>query len=664
MRPTWNPALNDVILLLADRYPERDKARFAVKRAGMDPDEIDFTGTPKVFWMRIIEEANKRDQVLALLGVAREDFLNVDFSAWEERLRQPPEEVPPWQPPEQFLEEIPPWFPPVRGHGSNRFVGRVRELGEIHSGLRGQRSPATGGRSAQPFVRLVGIGGAGKSLLAEEYARRFGGAYPGGVFWLKAFGHDGAKKLDDGEREVERCRQFAGLAEALGVPIEQLKPPDVRRNLADQLGRRRDYLWVVDDLPSGMRLAAAVPWMAPTPNGYTLITTRAATDDWAGTTVKVDELDRDAAYKLLTHRRSPTDGEKAEAEALVQDLGYHALGLELAAVGVELQGYTEFRRKLADRFEDVLDFAAELFEVSGETLPQREVVNISHTLLTSIEALRLPPSMDFLRLAAQLAPGPISRTLVARAFAAADGVSAADGEKRADRAMKEVKSCSLARHVSGAALPVYALVVHTLVARTVRFRDPTPDRQRALRRAAADALGGIIQPQQGWQGELASDVDHARTVVLSMAECGADLNEDEVRSLVTVLQQIYPYTDEGGALWQKALEICGRVLGEQDPTTLIAMNRRAVWLYGLGDPDEALDMQEKVLELSRSIRGEEHADTCIAMQNLLETLGDLMNRFKSHDPKECAAKLAALSKQRDELRGRATGPPTLMNNPV
>lgn len=562
----------------------------------------------------------------------------------------------------------PQWYGSVSGFGSNRFVGRVHEFWEIHSGLQGPAVPAITNRVAAPFVRLAGIGGAGKSLLAEEYALRFGAAYPGGIFWLRAFGHDSAKLMDETEREAERERQFGGLAKSLGVLTMNNGPAEIHSDLVEKLKQRGAYLWVVDDVPFGMTLAAASSWMAPTPNGHTLVTTRADTDDWRGTTVKVDQLEPQAAYRLLTHRRSPTDEEKEDAEALVTELGNHALGLELAARGVKQQGYAEFRRKLADRSKDELDFVAKLFEVRRETLPHRETVNlnISRTLLISIEALRAPDSMDFLRLAAQLAPGLISRKLVSRTFALADGVSADDGEERAQLAIEELEACSLAQCSSGEGQPADAVLVHTLVARTVRFQDHAQDRWRILRRGAADALAEIIEPSRGWQGELASDLDHARMIILSLVESGPGLNKEETRSLVMVLQQIYPYTAEAGALWQKALEICLRVLGEQAPNTLIAMNRRAVWLYGLGDPDEALDMQEKVLELSRTIRGEEHADTRIAIQNLLDTLEYSMSQFKTHSPKECAARLQALIKERGQLRraSQATGPPTLMNNPV
>jgi hypothetical protein len=85
---TWNPALNDLILLLAGLIPDRDKSRLAVRRAGLDPDEIDFSGVPKIFWMRAVEEANRRDRVQDLINVAKDEFPNVHLAALEEQLRR------------------------------------------------------------------------------------------------------------------------------------------------------------------------------------------------------------------------------------------------------------------------------------------------------------------------------------------------------------------------------------------------------------------------------------------------------------------------------------------------------------------------------------------------------------------------------------------------
>jgi hypothetical protein len=85
----WNAALNDLIALLAGLYPEADKARFVVRRAGLDPYESDITGTPKIFWMRIIEDANRRDAVQKLVDVAKAEFQNINFDSLEQQLRTP-----------------------------------------------------------------------------------------------------------------------------------------------------------------------------------------------------------------------------------------------------------------------------------------------------------------------------------------------------------------------------------------------------------------------------------------------------------------------------------------------------------------------------------------------------------------------------------------------
>jgi hypothetical protein len=90
MPVVWAKGLNDLILLLAGLYPDPDRARFAVRRAGMDPDGLDLAGPPRIVWLRIVEEANRRQAVYALLNVAREDYSNLDLAALEKQLQQEP----------------------------------------------------------------------------------------------------------------------------------------------------------------------------------------------------------------------------------------------------------------------------------------------------------------------------------------------------------------------------------------------------------------------------------------------------------------------------------------------------------------------------------------------------------------------------------------------
>ena len=62
--------------------------------------------------------------------------------------------------------------------GSTRFVGRLKEMWEVHSLLHaGDVAQITGAAAATGGIGQVqGLGGVGKSLLAEEYALHFGAA--------------------------------------------------------------------------------------------------------------------------------------------------------------------------------------------------------------------------------------------------------------------------------------------------------------------------------------------------------------------------------------------------------------------------------------------------------------------------------------------------------
>ena len=169
----------------------------------------------------------------------------------------------------------PPWYG-YRGLGSNRFVGRLPELWYIHSGLHASKVPVITHAIGSGLVQLYGTGGMGKSLLAEEYALRFGAAYPGGVFWLRAFGHtDLQPALGAEERETERQRQIRTFAELLGLLVKDRNPVEIEGHLGRELSYRGEpFLWFVDDLPSGLAANTLRSWLAPHPLGKTLITTR------------------------------------------------------------------------------------------------------------------------------------------------------------------------------------------------------------------------------------------------------------------------------------------------------------------------------------------------------------------------------------------------------
>jgi len=214
------------------------------------------------------------------------------------------------------------------------FVGRARELWELHGQLTANRMSIVTGTTGQAAAQLRGLGGIGKSLLAREYAIRFGPAWPGGVFWLNACGHDDTKGgLDAGSREALRLDQVRAFAERLGICADGLKPEEVEGALSRRLEERgQPCLWIVDDLPSGLDLNALQRWVAPWPGAATLITTRSTEYGALGRHVDLDVLEEEDACRLLTARRAPEGpAEEQAAREIAGELGRHPLAVEIAA---------------------------------------------------------------------------------------------------------------------------------------------------------------------------------------------------------------------------------------------------------------------------------------------------------------------------------------------
>ncbi|WP_290649021.1 hypothetical protein [Aquisalimonas sp.] len=269
-----------------------------------------------------------------------------------------------------------------------------------------QPAPVCRGQLAQ----LRGSGGIGKSLLAEEYALRFGAFWPGGVFWLRAYGHsdrpeESAAALAQ-RREDEYRDQLGNFALAQGVAIRELNTRQIRAVLAARLQALGPYLWIVDDLPDGNR-AELGRWLAPSSNGQTLLTTRSRRHDALGKPIDLGLLPPPDARALLTRDHAPQDAaERAAVDAILTRLEGHALALDVAGAACQRQGYQGF-----------LALAAQL---AGE-LPNGHNPNIAVTFLGSIQALP-PEGLDFLRLCAQLAAAPVERSLVARCLAIVEGL--------------------------------------------------------------------------------------------------------------------------------------------------------------------------------------------------------------------------------------------------
>jgi hypothetical protein len=449
-------------------------------------------------------------------------------------------------------------------------------------------------------------------LLAREYAIRFGPAWPGGVFWLNACGHDDTKgALDAGSREALRLDQVRAFAERLGICADGLKPEEVEGALGRRLNEQgQPCLWIVDDLPSGLDSTAIERWAAPWPGAATLITTRSTEYGALGRHVDLDVLEEEDACRLLTARRAPEGpAEEQAAREIAGELGRHPLAVEIAAAFLAkgIRNFTEYLGELQRDDQDALEYGALL----REALPTGHERSIAATLLKSIRQLG-PEGADLLRLAAELAVEPIPVSLMREVFEEA-GVQQATAALTA--ALDQADSLSLCQKAGND-----ARLVHTLVSRTVRryWRDPA--RAEGLRQAAVRVLirrlEGKVDDPDG-RRQVTREVAHAQHLV-----SGRMANAELATLGLWIARYHYSSGDFSAAraLEEQVLEARRRLSGPEHPDTMTAMLNLASTLWAQGELKEARKLQEQVLEALRRLLGAEHPATLTAMNNLAQTL--------------------------------------------
>ncbi len=398
----------------------------------------------------------------------------------------------------------------------------------------------------------------------------------------------------------------------------------IKGALKSEIERRdKPCLWIVDDVPNALDGEALRRWFAPHPLAKTLLTTRSREYGSLAHGIDLSVLAPEEAYELLTSRRQPAGAEEEEqARLLAEDLGRHALALDVTASALQnsvaAKPFADFRAKLARPEKDALELA----EALSDALPNGHEKSIAQTFLRSIRSLG-PEGMDFLRLASVLAVAPIPASLVTAVFEQADQLSHDDAEERASLALKQVTAASLAER---AGEQHEARSVHTLVSRTVRFQEKgSPERTGALRTAAVEALRAEIAKvakDPRIRGESELHVTHARQLVTGVT----NVNEANLLGWIARYDHVRGSYVSARALRTRELEFRISAQGEEHPATLTARNNLAQTLQDQGDLAGARQHQEQVLAAFRRLLGEDHSDTLGTRNNLAGTLkaqGDL-----------------------------------------
>ena len=471
---------------------------------------------------------------------------------------------------------------------------------------------------------LCGLGGAGKTSVAVEYAHRHLAEV--GVCWQFA-----------AEDPAVLAAEFGVLAAQLGAR----QAADARDPVASVHGvlarMTAGWLVVFDNAPDRASVARFVPPAGP---GRVLITTQ--NQIWPpGQAVDVPVLDPVVAADFLVSRTG--DPDRVAARELAGLLGGLPLALEQAAAYLQATGTTLARYLLSfrDRQADLLARG----EVAGHP-------DVAATLGLALSRLagEAPAAAGLVRLLAFLAPEAVPLAVLLAGDGAAGrlspAVAAAVGGLLGDAVAAGDAIAALRRYSLVTPAGDGLVLVHRLVQATTRAQLPADEADgwgqaaAALIEAAVPAnpdspaawpvcavllpharavldltSSGIRQIAQylGWSGSYPAARDLLQ--LIADAHTGSDAYGPEHRNTLAARSQLASWTgmagDAAGARDQCAalLPTYERVRGAEHPDTLTTRHNLARWTGWAGDVAGARDQFAALLPVRERVQGAEHPDT-------------------------------------------------------
>jgi tetratricopeptide (TPR) repeat protein len=563
------------------------------------------------------------------------------------------------------------------------FIGRIGHLWHLHEAL-GVAATST------RCVQLIGDPGAGKTWLADEYARLFAAAYPGGVFRLDAGWFEGASPQ---QLRIMRTLMWREVAGPLGIDCESLDDETIDsrvRACLDASGQ--PYLWIIDHVPARQAADELRAWLAPSARGATVLIAR--TDEYAalGAQIVVAGLDEQEARTLLQrHKPMATPQEVAAGRQLIQQLGHHALALHFAASRLARSTYDRMLLQLVAPSRE----AAQLADSLAPALDHPQLIGIAVSLQRSIARLS-PQARHVLRLACVVAAAPVPLALLHTALAQQVRSAAAHTAlSQTQLAIDELFGFGLAQRLDHDRLSITPLVREgVLGCESPAELDAARDLVVAIlagelpQALAADSSNHYwswiphvlhitrtatpssqLVEVSGWLARFGAlgalltgnrravvlleqgDISNAQQLLdMEVAARRIGLGEDHPQTVTPVNNLAVAHSLRGEfaqarKLFEQAIELRRRALGDDHNGLLTPLNNLGVVLWHEGEHAKARALFEKVAELRRQLLGERHPETLVSMRNLAVAL--------RHDGEYVAAR--TLLEHVVEVRGAALG---------
>jgi len=549
---------------------------------------------------------------------------------------------------------------------NRHFVGRREELRQLREML----ACATVG----VITAVQGLGGVGKTALANEYAHAFAGEYGGGRWLVRCEGQDNL------------FTALLQLATPLRVEFNDLEKKDTelaaRRILAELEARtaaarteqrpRSDCLLILDNVDQPALLAPAqtaklpkAPWL------HILATTRLGQDQLFERQVDrrflaLDELPEQDALRLI-ERLQPggtftSDAEREAARAIVRRLGSFTLAVEGVAVylgvhpGVSCAG---FLKRLEAEGLGAEEAVVREGEVASQMRHREKQLSLAlgpllDTLSAEerfvLECAALLPA-DFIplpwlralaeeRFPALATPPPgypepwpqIARRLLGRRLLAPTADRDETGAPRTVRMHRLVQEV-LRRRAGFAGEELLGRIEGRAKSRCVFLIENWLKWEHRWEIAPLGALAGLLLDSGRTAGSWIANVVGVVHWQLGNYGAAEPLFRRALEALERVLGPEHPHTltsvnnlaqllnaqgNYGAAepLYRRALEARERVLGPEHPDTLTSVNNLAELLRTQGDYGAAEPLYRRVLEARERVLGPEHPDTLNSVNNL------------------------------------------------
>ena len=533
-------------------------------------------------------------------------------------------------------------------------AGREELLAELEARLAGDDE------NLRPrVVALTGLGGAGKTSVAVEYAHRHLGEL--GVAWqLPA------------EDPAVLAAGFGELAAQLGAAEGGDPVAAVHSVLAAGPAR---WLLVFDNAPDRGSVVSFVP---PAGRGRVLITSR--NQIWPpGQALEVPVLEAEVAAEFLAGRTG--DADRRAALGLAGELGGLPLALEQAAAYVHASGGS-----LAGYLASFLQRRPDLLG-RGEPTGYPQTVATTWTLAFEDLAQAAPGAAGLLRLLAFCAPeaiplrlllrprpglagrlgeqvAPVLGPLLEDELAAGDAIAAlrryslisppADGSVSVHRLVQAVTTDQMPTELASRWRQAAAALIEAAIPADTTLPGTWPDCAALLPHAQA-----VLDLTSGGMGQIAQYLGHsgsypaARDLFRVIADAHTEADAYGAEHPVTLADRasLARWTglagDAAAARDQLAalLPLRERVSGPEHPATLAARHELAYWTGQAGDAAAARDLFAALLPLRERVSGPEHPATLSDRSNLARWTG------QAGDPAGARDQYAALLPVRERVLG-------------